>query len=216
MSGSTPGRMDFLAGAGPEFTKILLPCTDSDVVFKISGCSQNQSGAAVGSIPDTRIGVAAQGRLRYQFPKTSVNLAYERFDTAGSGLFAGASSDIVRLTAARPLTRVWQGLLDTGYSRNSRLQPLSEKQLDTCNLAGDNPNLPACPGADANTYSYEFVGGALHRMFGRTFHGFVSYQFNVLEFDHSYCAGLPECNRTSNRQVLTIGLDWVPRPVRLD
>jgi hypothetical protein len=56
----------------------------------------------------------------------------------------------------------------------------------------------------------------LHRAFGRNFHGYVSYQFNELAFDHSYCGGLPACNRISNRNAATLGLDWTPRPIRID
>jgi hypothetical protein len=216
------GRMDFLAGAGPEFTVVGIPgevCSNPAIQNALL-CVLEGDTLVSTTLHDTRVGVAGQGRLRYQFPKTSLYLSYERLNTVGSGLFAGATSDIVRLSVGRPLTRVWQGWFDTGYSRNGRLQQLSAKQLATCTLPGQqnvgNPPLPPCPGADANTYSYEFVGGTLHRMFGRTLHGFMSYQFDLLEFDHSYCAGLPECSRTSNRQVLTFGLEWVPRPVRLD
>ena len=192
------GRMDFLIGAGPQITRI--------------------SGAAVGSSPLTKLGVAAQGRLRYKFPRTSLDLRYERYETSGSGLFAGAESDIASLSLSRPLTRVWKGTVDIGYSRNSRLQTLNSAQLMTCSsAAGGNPFFqPPCPGVDANTYAYGFAGAALQRAFGRNWHGFVSYQFNELTFDHSYCAGVPVCSRIGNRHVGTIGLDWTPRPMRID
>jgi hypothetical protein len=72
-----------------------------------------------------------------------------------------------------------------------------------------------CPGVNANVYQHGFVGGGVHRMFGRTLLGFASYQFNKLLFDSSYCGPVP-CDRASNRQVVTIGLDWTPRPIRLD
>lgn len=212
------GRMDLLLGAGPQFTRIDLPCTFIDVLIGDPHCSQTASGAIVGAIPDTRIGIAAIGRLRYRFTKTDLILNYERHETSGSGLFAGAESDIVRLSAERPLSRVWGSFVDLGYARNSRLQSLSDQQLATCAPVGQtNPNnLPTCPGINANTFSDGFVGGGLHRAFGRNFHGFLSYQFIELSFDHSYCGGLPECNRISNRQVISFGLDWIPRPMRID
>ena len=50
------------------------------------------------TIKNTKLGVAAQARLRYKFPKTSLDLKYQRFETSGSGLFAGAQSNIVRLS----------------------------------------------------------------------------------------------------------------------
>src|SRR5579863_3615140 len=192
------GRMDLLVGAGPQFTRI-----------SVSGG---------GSVAQTKIGVAAQGRLRYRFPLTSLDLRYERYETSGSGLFAGAQSDIASFSVSRPLTRVWRGSVDLGYSRNSRLPSLSSQQLMTCSsAAGGNPFLlPGCPGVDANTYAYGFAGAALQRAFGRNWHGFVSYQFNELTFDHSYCAGVPLCDRIGNRHVGTVGLDWTPRPFRID
>lgn len=190
------GKMDLLLGAGPQFTSINLPCTVLDLG---SGgdphCSLNQQGAVVGSIPTNKIGVAAQARLRYHFTKTLLDASFERFETNGSGLFAGAQSNIGRLSADRPLSRVWNGFADLGVAHDTRLQP---------------------GGVNANAYTYGFIGGGLHRAFGRDFHGFMSYQFNELAFDRSYCGNLPACSRISNRQVVTIGLDWTPRPIRMD
>ena len=87
--------------------------------------------------------------------------------------------------------------MDLGYSRNARLQPASE-------------------GVSANRYNYGFAGFALHRAFGHSFHAFGSYQFNEVAFDSSYCGTGSACNRISNRNVITFGLDWTPRPIRID
>jgi len=204
------GRMDLLVGAGPQFTRINTPCTILDVGSP--GCNIDQSGQLVAT-PTTKIGVAAQARLRYRFTKTSMELTYQRYLTTGSGLFAGAQSDIVHLNAERPLSRVWSAFADIGYSHNSRLQGLSSTEKSTC--GGPSPQ-PPCPGVDANYYNLGFFGGGVHRAFGRNLHGFVSYQFNELAFDHSYCAATLPCDRISNRQVVTFGLDWTPRPIRID
>jgi hypothetical protein len=208
------GRMDFVIGAGPQLTKIQLACG-----LQFLGnphCSGLNN--AVGTIPDFRIGVAGQARLRYRFPKTSLTLSYERFITAGSGFFAGAQSDIARFKVERPLSRVWTGFTDIGYARNSRELPLTAAQLATCVPPGSTPGpgQTVCPGVDARTYAYGFAGLGLHRKFGRNFNGFVSYQFNELTFDNSYCGGTTVCSRIANRHVGTIGMDWTPRPIRLD
>jgi hypothetical protein len=211
------GRMDFLIGAGPQITDVSIGCTPVDVIAGNSHCSFNQSGNAVGTIPDRRIGAAGTMRLRYQFARTGLDLSYQRFQTAGSGFFAGAETDLAVLSMEHNLTRVWSLNADLGYSRNSRVLALTPGQLATCDsgTTTNSSQLPACP-ANANTYIYGFAGVALHRAFGHSFHGFVSYQFNELSFDNSYCAGLPVCNRIGNRSVGTIGLDWTPRPIRLD
>src|SRR4051812_17076580 len=200
------GRMDFLIGAGPQFTRV-------------NSCFAPFGQCLGPSTVDTRIGVAGLFRLRYKFPKTMVDLSYHRYETSGAGFFAGAQSDIAKFSASRPLSRVLTGFVDIGYSHNHRLQNLSQAQLENCVPPGsqENPNnLPTCPGVDANTYQYGFIGAGVHRQFGHEFHGFMTYQFNELAFDHSFCAGLPACSRISNRQVITFGLDWTPRPIRLD
>lgn len=193
------GRMDLLIAAGPQFTRINVACTAFDVLSGNTHCSLTPSGSVSGSIPDHRLGAAGQFRLRYRFPKTSLDLSYQRFETGGSGLFAGAQSDIGELSAERRLSRVYSGFADLGYSRNRRLQTSNAVQ-----------------GINANTYSYAFAGVGVRRPFGHSLNVFGSYQFNRLFFDRSICGELPECNRMSNQNVITFGLDWIFRPIRLD
>jgi hypothetical protein len=201
------GRMDFLIGAGPQITSIRLCGT----FFFAGRCITPETS-------ETKIGAAGQVRLRYRFTNSSIALNYQRFETNGSGFFAGAQTDIASFTWEKQITRVWNAFGDLGYSRNSRLAALTSQQLASCVYQGQpNPtNLPLCPGVNANTYSYGFIGGGLRRAFGHDFHGYASYQFNELAFDNSYCGGLSPCSRISNRQVITFGLDWTPRPMRLD
>jgi hypothetical protein len=193
------GRMDLLLGAGPQFTRINSQtevCSDPTILDPTL-CVLSGDTLTPVTVTNTKVGVAAQGRLRYKFPKTSMELKYQRFQTSGSGFFAGAQSDIASLSAQRPLSRVWNAFADIGYSRNNRLQVVAA-------------------GIPANTYSYVFLGGGLHRSIGHDFHAFGSYQFNELWFDQSLCASGSACSRISNRHVLTFGLDWTPRPIRID
>ena len=209
------GRMDLLLGAGPQITLIdTQSAACSDPTIPVFFCQAAGDTLVPTTIKNTKLGVAAQARLRYKFPRTSLDLTYQRFETSGSGLFAGAQSDIVRLGAERPLSRVWIAFADIGYSRNSRLQPLSAQQLSEC--GNPQTSQTACPANDATVYSYGFIGGGLHRAFGRNFHGYASYQFNELSFDSTYCVQGTACSRISNRNVVTFGLDWTPRPIRID
>lgn len=214
------GRMDLLMAAGPQITRLdtqSAVCSDPTIT-NILLCELSGDTAVPTTLKDTRLGVAGMFRLRYKFPRTSVDLMYQRYQTSGSGLFAGAQTDLAKFTVERPLSRVWNAFADVGYSRNSRLQTLSSQQLGNCVPQGQpNPTaLPVCPGVNANNYQYGFLGGGLHRQFGHDFHGFISYQFNELAFDNSFCLAGSSCNRISNRQVITVGLDWTPRPMRLD
>ena len=171
------GRMDFLIGAGPQITKI-----------------------SVGGVAANRIGVAGRALLRYRFTKTLASVMFERYETSGAGFFAGAQTDVAQLNLSRPLTRVWSGFLDAGYSRNSRLQVASTS---------------AVPGA---VFNYGFVGLGARRVFGRKFALFGFYQFNELAFDESFCTaqGVGACSRISQRHIVTIGMQWTPRPIRID
>ena len=195
------GRMDFLAAAGPQITQINTQqqvCTFLGFVLPvpIQDCLANFGTPQTIPENSTRLTVAGRVSLRYRFAKASVALAYDRYTTAGSGLFPGANSNIGRLSATRPMSRVWTAFSDVGYSRNSRVLPGG--------------------GTVATKYSYAFAGFGLDRKFGRDFRLFGSYEFNYLTFDKTFCGITPTCNRISQRHVGTIGLDWTPRPARLD
>jgi len=210
------GRMDLLIGAGPQFTFIdTLTAGCSDPTIPPLLCTFSGDTLVSQTVRNTRVGVAARARLRYQLQKTSLNLNYERFETSGSGLFAGAQTDIIRVGAFRPLTRVWTLSLDVGYSRNSRVQPLTLAQIEQC-TATTQTSQTACPANDARSYNTGFAGAGIHREFGRSFHANLSYQFSELAFDSSFCVGTAPCNRISHRQAVMFGLDWTPRPIRID
>jgi hypothetical protein len=196
------GRMDFTIAAGPQFTHIGENATVCNDPFAPPEDCATFGGALV-VVPQSanHIGVAGRVSLRYKFPKTSLSLTFQRYNTSGSGIFAGAESDIAHLDARRPLNRVWDIFGDLGYSKNDSLQ-----------LGGSAVN--------ANSFTYGFAGVGLHRQFGRSLRAFVSYQFNDLGFDTACpvpnSSGTGPCSHISQRQVGSIGLDWTPRPIRLD
>jgi len=210
------GKMDLLLGAGPQVTFLDTPtevCSDPTVTF-IPFCVPPDTIIPT-TVKSTRLGVAAQVRLRYRLARNSMDLRYERYETSGGGLFAGAQTDMVRFGLEHPLSRVWSTSFDLGFSHNDRLQPLTAQQLSACLLQNQNSQT-ACPANDAKAYTDGFAGVAVHRYFGRTWHGFASYQFSELAFDHSFCVAGTPCNRISNRQIFTLGLVWTPRPIRID
>jgi hypothetical protein len=144
-----------------------------------------------------RLSLSGRASLRYRFPNASVGLYYDHYNSSGSGFFTGATSDVARVSASRPFGRLWTATFDLGFTHNSKI-------------------LPSVFGVSAQTYNYLYAGGALRRQLGEYFSAFVSYQFNNLGFDQSFCGTSTSCNRTSQRQVATFGLDWHPRPIRLD
>jgi hypothetical protein len=197
------GRMDFVISAGPQFTHISANepvCTLLGLPLNLPQCPP-PAVVLVFVEAANHLGVAGRVSLRYRFPKTSLSLSYQRYDTNGSGIFAGSESNIAALDVQRPLSRVWNIFSDFGYSKNVQLQ-----------LAGSAVN--------ASAFTEGYAGVGLHRQFGRNLRGFVSYQFNDLFFNTACPVSLSTstagCSNTSHRQVGSIGLDWTPRPIRLN
>jgi hypothetical protein len=168
------GRMDFTIGAGPQWTRIQDP--------------------SVGT--NNRLSVAARAILRYRFKQTSTSLSFVRFDSSGSGFFAGAQSNIASFQISRPLGRKYSAYGSVGFAHNQRLQS-------------------AALGVAATSYNYVFAGFGVRRQLSYNWGAFLGYQWNDQIFDTCPVVGT-FCNRISVRHVATIGVDWHFRPIRID
>jgi hypothetical protein len=135
--------------------------------------------------------------LHYKFPRTSVGVAYEKFTSAGSGFFAGADTQVARIVMNRPLGRTWEGFLDVGYARSRHLQQF------------------VFLGSSANRFDHGFAGAILRKHIGRTYSAFAAYRFGEVAFDKSICDG-SNCGRISQRHIGAIGVEWHPRPIRIE
>jgi len=140
--------------------------------------------------------------LHYIFsPRTNAQILYQRFVSPGSGFYAGSNTDATRLSVSHLFGRHWKAIADGGYSHNSSLQ----KNLLTTGL-------------NSSSYAYWYAGGSLRRQIGQHFGAFASYQFN--RFGSGGCptgAGSTAlCAKTFQQHVGSIGIDWHPRPIRLD
>ena len=179
------GRLDLVAGAGPQWTVILEP-------------------GGAGNPSTTHLSVSARFALSYRFPRTTTSLAYNRLDTTGSGFFAGAESDIVRAGMSREIARRWHASADVGFSHNVRLQTPALTQAQQVTSAG--------------SFDYVFAGGGIKREFNRNLGAFLGYQFNTQTFSDCKPTAVPTTTScaTTSRQVVTFGVDWHFRPIRLD
>jgi len=170
------GRMNLVLGGGPQYIRFSSPVNGS--AHRVSG-----SGRAT---------------LQYRFSRASLGLNYDHYTSSGSGFFAGAETDLVRLTALRQMGRLWTLSAEVGYNHNRRLQQ-------------------SLLGANARSYNTGVGGVHLARIFGRTLTGYVFYYFTEVEFSNSVCvAGTTSCGRVSNRNIAGIGLNWHPQAIRLD
>ena len=143
---------------------------------------------------------SANGRavVRYRFTRTSMSGTYEKFTSEGSGFFAGANTQIARLGMTRPLARTWEAYLDLGYSHNTRIQ---------------SKGVSGLPG---NTFDHGFARILLRKHLGREYSAFAGYRFNDLSFDSSFCTTGLNCSHMSQRHMVTVGVEWHPRPTRIE
>ncbi len=167
------GRLSFIAGAGPQYTQL-----------EVGGNSNKWS---------------ASGRLQlhYKWPRASLALTYEKFTSQGSGFFAGAETQAIRLGYRHPFGRTWDFYSDLGYSHNKKLQSL------------------ALFGAPASNYDEGSAGVVVRKHYGRTYDFFGAYRFSEVAFDVPFCI-TGSCGRRDQRNVFSVGVEWHPTPTRID
>jgi hypothetical protein len=123
--------------------------------------------------------------------------SYEKYTSSGEGLFAGANTQVAALGYTRPLGRVWQFFSDVSYSHSTQLQNV------------------AVGGAHAGSYNNTSAGVILRRHWGRSYDFFGSYSFGELAFNVPVSIG-GSTGRTSQRQTGAIGVEWHPKPTRIE
>jgi hypothetical protein len=92
------GRMNLVAGAGPEYTDL-----------ELGGHYTHWS-------PSARV------QLNYKLGHGAMIASYERLTMPGSGLFLGTTTQAARLGYRRPLGRTWNFSGTLAYSHNTRLE----------------------------------------------------------------------------------------------
>ncbi len=151
-----------------------------------------QQGVAV-----THWSVSARVQLRYKMGHGSLSAAYEKFTSAGSGFFAGANTQAAQLGYLRPLGRTWEfhGVLD--YSHNTKLQNL------------------ALLGVNAGSYNNGSAEALFRKHMGRSYDVFVAYGFSEMAFNVPVTLS-GSSGRIAQRQIGTVGVEWHPKPTRIE
>jgi hypothetical protein len=145
----------------------------------------------------THWSLSARVQLRYKLRRASMFASYEKFTSSGAGLFAGANTQVASLGYTRPLGRTWQFFSDLSYSHNAKIQSV------------------ALGGVDAGSYNNGSAGFVLRKHLGRTFDFFSSYRFSELAFNVPVSIG-GSSGRISRQQVGVVGVEWHPRPTRIE
>jgi hypothetical protein len=172
------GKLQLIVGGGPEY---------SDLEYGGSFPSWYFNGRAT---------------MRYRFEHSALSVSWEKYESQGEGLFAGADTQLVRGTYQRPLGRTNSLYAYVGYVRENRLQsPL---------------------GFDYTFGSFDswLAGVILRKHVGRAYDLFAAYSFNQTQFDVPVevqgCIGTIGCGSQARRQIFTVGVEWHPKAVRVE
>ena len=180
---SISSRTGFILGGGPQFIRFNGPV---ELLFG--------STPSLFTTTNHQTGASAFASVSHSLQHSSLAFSYNHQVTNGSGIFAGASSDIAQFTYGRALSRLWGASFDAGFVRLSSI--------------GNNSS-----GLLGNSYSYGFVGAAVQRKIGQRFSFYASYQFNDENYDRSSCAVTSNCSGLVGRHVAVVGIAWRSRPV---
>jgi hypothetical protein len=147
----------------------------------------------------TRVSLSARVQLTYKFAHSSLAAGYEKFTSPGSGFFAGADTQAARLLYTRPIGRTWNFYGDLAYSHNDKLQNIAFGAIN------------------ASTYNEGSAGAVFRKHLGRTYEFFAAYRFSEVAFNvPPGITGIPGTGRISSRNVGTVGIEWHPRPTRIE
>jgi len=138
--------------------------------------------------------LSARAQLRYKLNHASIVASYEKYTSSGSGFYAGSNVQAARLGYTRPLGRTWDLYADLGYSHNTPVQ----------NTPGSDLGVSAF----SSSYNEGSAGFILRKHLGREYDFFAAYHFSELGLD-----GIPGVEQ---RQVGTVGVEWHPRPTRIE
>lgn len=174
------GRLSLIAGAGPQYTQL------------------EESGSPA----IANWSLSALFELRYKLGHGSMMANYEKYNSTGSGFFAGADTQAARFGYTRPIGRTWEMFADLGYSHSKSLE------------AAQNFGLPDL-GVNASSYNNGTAGIVFRKHVGRVYDFFAAYRFYELSFNRPVTFG-GNTGNTSQNNVGTIGVEWHPKPTRIE
>jgi len=149
--------------------------------------------------PITHWSVSARAQLRYKFARSWLIAGYQKYTSPGSGFFAGADTQSAHVVYMRPLGRTWTAYADASYSHNKKLQD---------SVFGAQ---------NATSYNEGSAGAVFRKHLGRSYDFFGSYHFSLVAFNvPPGLTGFPGAGRIARRHIGSIGVEWHPRPTRIE
>jgi hypothetical protein len=181
------GKLNFTVAGGPQFVIL-------------HNAPINLGGIFL-AVPDTKT-VSANASVTFAYTvssRTSAQIVFQRYVTPGSGFYAGANTNATRLSVGHLFGRHWVTTTDAGYSHNTNLQKATSTST---------------AGVPSHSYQFWYAGTSLQRQLGKQFSAFVTYQFNDMGL--SSCTTTGVCTQSARRHTGMVGINWHPRPIRLD
>ena len=174
------GRLAFQIAAGPQFVSSRFPITSST------------SSASATTTSSSQLYWTLNAALQYQLRRAQVSASYNHSVTGGSGVLAGAETDIAQGSFNQQVSRTFNVGFNAGYSRNRGIADSA--------------------GPEAQTYSYWFTGVNVTHPFGRSLDMFMNYQFQYQDSSTSGCVG-SVCSMNIVRNQLMFGLNVHKQPI---
>jgi hypothetical protein len=174
------GKLALQIGAGPEVTMFAIPINGS-------------SGATANS--QTQVNWSLNSALTYAFERTGLGLGYAHGVGGGAGVLAGSEADTVTGYANHQFTRMLNGRINVGFSRNKGLS------IGALNSKVTN-----------QTYDYSFAGVSFNKSWGRMLNLLFDYEMQYQDSNAAFCVG-PTCGASIIRHMVSVGFGWRDRPL---
>jgi hypothetical protein len=146
--------------------------------------------------PSTVASWRASTSLSYQYRHFGMGFSYNHSVTGGSGLLAGAETDLFSGHLDHAFNRDWDATVSTGYSRNQALRQM----------------MPTAGNAGPQAW---FASAMVSRHFVRYGNLFIAYGASGQSSLASLCT-LPACRVSSLSHTVSIGYNWGLRPILLE
>jgi hypothetical protein len=175
------GRLAFQIAVGPQFVSSTSPITGSTPTSSPATASMSSLYWALNS------------SLTYQLRRALITASYNHGVTGGSGLLAGAETDIATGSVSEQVTRTFNVAWNAGYSRNS----------------GFTVGTTAATG---QTFSYWFTGVSVTHPVGRSLDFFANYQLQYQTNNTNGCVG-SGCSADVIRNQIAFGMNLHKQPI---
>jgi hypothetical protein len=174
------GKLAFQIAAGPQFVSSTSPITSPT----------STTGPGTSSV--SALYWSLNSSVHYQLRRAALSASYNHGVTGGSGVLAGAETDIVSGSVGEQVARTINLAWNAGYSRNKGFALGST--------------------ATSQTYGYWFTGVNVAHPIGRLLDVFMNYQLQYQNTDDNTCVGTG-CSTSVIRNQIAFGLNLHKQPI---